>query len=77
MRKAAGMARAIQEGEMEAIPGTPSAEMAKMAPSDLKEFAHTKEAGLPEKKRPKPRGKPGRNQSRVHQLTTNVSKRKF
>jgi len=49
-RKTAGMARAIQKGEMKAKPGTPSAEMAKMKPSALRDFAKTKEKGLPEKK---------------------------
>ena len=50
-RKAAGIARAIQKGEMKAKPGTPSAEMAKMKPSSLRGFAKTKEKGLPEKKK--------------------------
>lgn len=51
-RQAAGMARAIQKGKMKAKRGSPSAEMAKMKPSDLKEFAHTKEGGLPVKRTP-------------------------
>lgn len=54
MRKTAGMAEAIQKGEMNPIPGTPSAEMAKsMKSADLKEFASTPEKGLPEHKRPR------------------------
>jgi len=52
-RKAAGMARAIQKGEMKAVPGTPSAKMAEMKPGQLKEFAHSKEKGLPEHKKSK------------------------
>ena len=49
-RKAAGMAKAIQEGKMKAESGTASAAMAKMAPSSLEHFASTKEKGLPQKK---------------------------
>jgi hypothetical protein len=45
------MARAIQEGKMKAKAGTPSAEMAKMAPASLEHFATTKEAGLPKHKK--------------------------
>ena len=56
-RKTAGMARAIQKGEMKAKPGTPSAEMAKMKPSALRDFAKTKEKGLPEKKKKKGKDK--------------------
>lgn len=49
-RRAAGMAKAIQEGKMKPKPGTPSAKMAKsMKPADLKEFASTPEKGLPMK----------------------------
>lgn len=49
-RRSAGMAKAIQEGKMKSKPGTPSAEMARsMKSSDLKEFATTKEKGLPVK----------------------------
>lgn len=52
-RRTAGMARAIQKGEMKARPGTPSAEMAaSMPPADLKEFASTPEKGLPVRKTP-------------------------
>lgn len=51
-RQAAGMARAVQKGKMKAKPGSPSAEMAKMAPADLAEFASTPEKGLPIKKTP-------------------------
>jgi hypothetical protein len=48
-RKTAGMARAIQKGEMAPVPGSPSAQMAKsMESSDLREFATTKEKGLPQ-----------------------------
>jgi len=58
MRKAAGMATAIQEGKMQPKPGTPSAKMAKsMKPSDLREFATTPEKGLP-KHAPKKRRPP-------------------
>lgn len=76
MRKAAGMARAIQKGEIEAVPGTPSAEMAKMDSKDLKEFASTSEKGLPEHKRPRPKGKRGREPKTKH-LKTTMTKRKF
>lgn len=49
-RRTAGMARAIQKGEMKPVPGSPSAQMAKsMEASDLREFASTKEKGLPER----------------------------
>jgi hypothetical protein len=51
-QKTMGMAHAIQKGEMKAKPGTPSAEIAKsMEPSDVKHFASTPQAGLPQKKR--------------------------
>ena len=43
------MARAIQEGEIGPVPGTSSAEMAKMSPAQLNHFAKTKEKGLPVK----------------------------
>jgi Protein of unknwon function (DUF3008) len=46
-RKAAGMARALQEGEMKGDAGPAVEQMAKMPPSSLKEFAHTKESNLP------------------------------
>ena len=50
-RKTMGMAKAIQEGKMEAKPGTASAEIAaSMKAGDLEEFAKTKEKGLPEHK---------------------------
>ena len=46
----AGMAHAIQKGEMKAKPGTPSAEMAKsMSKADTTSMAKTKHAGLPVK----------------------------
>jgi hypothetical protein len=57
----AGMAHAIQKGEMKAKPGTPSAEMAKsMDPADAKSMASTKHKGLPR-----------------HTPTGNLSKKKF
>lgn len=44
----AGMAHAIQKGEMKAKPGTPSAEMAKsMSKADVKSMASTKHKGMP------------------------------
>ena len=47
-QEVAGMAHAIQKGEMKAKPGTPSAKMAKsMDPADTKSMASTKHAGLP------------------------------
>ena len=67
-RRVAGMADAIQKGEMKAIPGTPSAEMAEsMKPSDVKDFAKTKEKGLPRHKKKKPHVK--------HTNTGGLSKR--
>jgi hypothetical protein len=42
------MAAAAQKGELKARPGSPVAEMAKMAPTDLRKFATTPEGGLPE-----------------------------
>lgn len=48
---AMGIAHAIQQGEMAAQPGTPSAEIARsMKPSDVTEFASTPRSGLPKKK---------------------------
>jgi hypothetical protein len=59
-RQAAGMATAIQQGKMEPVTGTPSAEMAQMAPGSLKEFAKTPEQGLPQRvKPPTVKRKPG------------------
>lgn len=47
---AMGMAHAIQQGEMKAKPGTPSAAIAKnMKPADVREFASTPQKGLPQK----------------------------
>ena len=46
-RKAMGMAKAIQEGKMEAKPGSASAKMAEMDPESLEHYAKTKEKGLP------------------------------
>jgi len=78
MRKAAGMARAIQKGEMESVPGTPSAEMAKMSPKSLKEFAHTSEARLPEKVgKPKPKGRQSKPGQKAKFIDTTLNKRKF
>lgn len=51
-RRAAGMAKAIQEGKMKGKPGTASAEMAKMDPDSLEHFASTSESGLPRHVRP-------------------------
>jgi hypothetical protein len=48
----AGIAHAIQKGEMKAKPGTPSAEMAKsMGKADVKSMASTTHGGLPEHKK--------------------------
>ena len=46
---AARIARGVQKGEVEAEPGTASAEMAKMRPKELKKFAKTDTKGLPKK----------------------------
>lgn len=51
-RQAAGIAAAIQAGEMEPRPGMPSEQMSMMMPDDLREFARTKEADLPQRVRP-------------------------
>lgn len=48
-RQAAGIARAIKEGEAKPKKGTASAAMAKMPAAPLEEFASTKEQGLPMK----------------------------
>jgi hypothetical protein len=44
---AARIARGVQKGEVKARPGSASAEMAKMAPKELKKFAKTPTKGLP------------------------------
>jgi hypothetical protein len=50
-QEAAGIAHAIQKGEMKGKPGMPATEMAKsMKPGDVKSMANTKHAGLPVKK---------------------------
>ena len=46
---AARIARGVQKGDIEAEPGTASAEMAKMRPKELKKFAKTDTKGLPKK----------------------------
>ena len=46
---AARIARGVQKGEVEAEPGTASAEMAKMRPKELRKFAKTDTKGLPKK----------------------------
>jgi len=46
---AARIARGVQKGEVEAEPGTASAEMAKMQPKELRKFAKTDTKGLPKK----------------------------
>ena len=46
---AARIARGVQKGDVEAEPGTASAEMAKMRPKELKKFAKTDTKGLPKK----------------------------
>ena len=57
----AGMAHAIQKGEMKAKPGTPSAKMAaSMDPADTTSMAKTKHKGLPK-----------------HTPTGNLTKQKF
>lgn len=45
----AGMAHAIQKGEMQAMPGSPATEMAQsMSKGDVKAMASTKHKGLPQ-----------------------------
>lgn len=51
-RRTAGMAAAIQKGEMAPQPGMPATEMAaSMKPADVREFASTPEKRLPMKKK--------------------------
>jgi len=60
-QEVAGMAHAIQRGEMAPKPGTPSAQMAaSMKPSDVKDFASTPRNNLPVRRNPRPKmvGKP-------------------
>lgn len=60
-QQAAGIAHAIQKGEIKGKPGTPSAEMAKsMSKADTTSMAETKHKGLPK-----------------HTPTGNLSKHKF
>jgi len=47
-----------------------------MSEKQLEEFAGTKHEGLPEK-RPRPKGKRGRNRSTVKHMKTSVNKRRF
>lgn len=50
-QQVAGIAHAIQGGEMKGKPGMPATEMAKnMGKGDVKSMAGTKHAGLPVKK---------------------------
>jgi hypothetical protein len=52
-RMAAGMAKAIQAGEMPGKPGMPATEMAQsMKPAVLNEFAGTPQKGLPMQAKP-------------------------
>ena len=46
---AARIARGVQKGDIEAEPGSASAEMAKMRPKELRKFAKTDTKGLPKK----------------------------
>jgi len=60
-RRFMGIAHAIQEGELPATYSPGAAEAARtMKPEDLEDLASEPEKGLPERKRPRPRGKPGR-----------------
>ncbi len=60
-QQTAGIAHAIQKGEMKGKPGMPATEMAKsMGKEDVKSMAKTKHAGLPK-----------------HTPTGNLSKKKF
>lgn len=56
-----GIAHAIEEGD---LPASYSPEAAKvtrtMKPGDLEDMASESEKGLPERKRPRPRGRAGR-----------------
>jgi hypothetical protein len=52
-QQVAGIAHAIQKGEMKGKPGMPATEMAKsMSKADTKSMASTKHAGLPVHKTP-------------------------
>jgi len=48
-----------------------------MTEKQLEEFAATKHEGLPEKKRPRPKGRRGRNRNKVKHMKTTVNKRRF
>jgi hypothetical protein len=57
-QRVAGMAHAIQKGEMKAQPGTPSAEMAKsMGKADVKAMASTTHGDKPMHVKQTPTGK--------------------
>ena len=72
-----GMAHAIQTGEMPASKSRGAAKVARtMKPKDLEEFAATKHRGLPEKKRPRPKGRRGRPPKTKH-LKTTVNRRRL
>lgn len=51
-RQSAGIAAAIQAGDMDLHSGMPSEQMSMMMPGDLREFARTKEAEPPQRVRP-------------------------
>ena len=76
-RRFMGMAHAIQEGELPAS-YSPAAKVARtMKPEDLEHMASESEKGLPERKRPRPRGRPGRERGPKEIKTTLRHIRKF
>ncbi|MFZ5452444.1 MAG: hypothetical protein ACOZF2_11340 [Thermodesulfobacteriota bacterium] len=77
-RRFMGMAHAIKEGELPASHSPAAAKAARtMNPEDLKHMASESEKGLPERKRPRPRGKPGRERGPKEIKTTLRHIRKF
>jgi len=77
-RRFMGMAQAIKEGELPASYSPAAAETAgTMTPEDLEHMASESEKGLPERKRPRPRGRLGRERGPKEIKTTLRHIRKF
>ena len=76
------LAKAVQQGQATAKPGSPSAQIAKsMKPADVNEFASTPQAKLPKRVKPKPvkkaKKKAGRPSMKVLDVGTPVKKMRF
>jgi hypothetical protein len=85
---AMNIAKAVQQGQTTAKPGSPSAQIAgSMAPSDVADFASTPQAGLPQRvapaapvappRAPKPAPVKRKPQMRVKNVGKPVKKMKF